>query len=211
MSKAIYNEFAGLGVSIARVLDDLKVTGPSDVLESTTYIQKLRDNKTTLLSYIRELEESERTKNQGLAGVGISEAAIVDGNLKFTYTDGTSGSLGNVKGDTGTGVITAGLSGENLVISFDDGTLFTLGDVVGDTGAVGATGEGLSFGHSWSSGITYRQNMIVKRSGKVYISRPISGLEISTSSNKGKDPRSETTYWDTLIDVDDAEIDGGSF
>jgi len=211
MSKEVYNEFAGLGVSIVRVLDDLKITGPSDVLEAATYIQKLRDNKSTLLTYIRDLEESERTKNQGLAGVGISEATIVDGNLKFTYTDGTSGSLGTVKGDTGTGVLTAGLSGENLVISFDDGTLFTLGDVVGDTGAVGATGEGLSFGSSWTSGVTYTQNMIVKRSGKVYIAKTTSGTSISLSANKNKDPDSNTTYWDTLIDVDDVDIDGGSF
>jgi hypothetical protein len=214
MSREIYNEFAGLGVSVVRVLNDLKVTGPSEILENATYLQKLRDNKSTLLDYIRDLEEWERTKNQGLAGVGISAATIVNDILTLTYTDGTSGSLGNVRGSTGstgTGVVTAGLSGENLVISFDDGTQFTLGDVVGDTGPAGVTGEGFTYGSSWGSGITYTQNTIVKRNGKVYIATTNSGSVIGQSLNKNKDPKTDTTYWDTLIDVDDVDIDGGSF
>ena len=208
MSQTIYNEFSALGVSLVRVLNDLRVTGPDSILTDETYLAKLRDNKVSLLTYIQSLEDDERTKNQGL---GVATAALVNDVLTFTYTDGTVTSLGNVKGDTGitgTGVLTAGLSGENLVISFDDGTSFQLGDVVGDKGE---TGSGLSFGSSWASGISYAENAIVKKDGKVFIAKPSSGLTVSESLNKGKSPTTETEYWDILIDIDDSTIDGGIF
>ena len=203
MSQTIYNEFATLGVSLIRVLDDLRITGPESVLTDETYLTKLRDNKASLLTYIQSLETSEKIKNQGL---GISTAELVDNVLTFTYTDGTISTLGNVKGSTGAGVLTAGLSGENLRIEFDDGTVFDLGDVVGDKGE---TGSGLSFGSSWSTGLTYAENAVVKKDGKVYIAKPSSGFSISSSSNKGKHPATETSYWDTLIDMNDSTIDGG--
>ncbi|MBC8443034.1 MAG: hypothetical protein H8D80_02455 [Proteobacteria bacterium] len=203
MSQTIYNEFAALGVSIVRVLDDLKIIGPDSILTDETYLVKLRDNKDSLLTYIQSLENDELIKNQGL---GVATAALVDNVLTFTYTDGTVASLGNVKGDTGKGVLTAGLSGENLRIEFDDGTVFDLGDVVGDKGE---TGSGLSFGSSWASGISYAENAIVKKDGKVYIASPISGFDIGTSTNKGKSPETETNYWDVLIDMNDSTIDGG--
>ena len=155
------------------------------------------------MTYIQSLEDAEKIKNQG---VGVATAALVNNVLTLTYTDGTVAPLGNVKGDTGKGVLTAGLSGENLRIEFDDGTVFDLGDVVGDKGE---TGSGLSFGSSWASGISYAENAVVKKDGKVYISKPLSGFSISSSSNKGKSPSTETSFWDTLIDMNDATIDGG--
>jgi|SaaInlV_100m_DNA_2_1039680.scaffolds.fasta_scaffold56034_2 hypothetical protein len=203
MSETIYNEFRTLGVSLVRVLNDLKATGPDSVLSDETNIQKLRTNKSSLLTYIQSLEDAEKIKNQG---VGVATAALVNNVLTLTYTDGTVAPLGNVKGDTGKGVLTAGLSGENLRIEFDDGTVFDLGDVVGDKGE---TGSGLSFGSSWASGISYAENAVVKKDGKVYISKPLSGFSISSSSNKGKSPSTETSFWDTLIDMNDATIDGG--
>lgn len=203
MSETIYNEFRTLGVSLVRVLNDLKATGPDSVLSDETNIQKLRTNKSSLLTYIQSLEDAEKIKNQG---VGVATAALVNNVLTLTYTDGTVAPLGNVKGDTGKGVLTAGLSGENLRIEFDDGTVFDLGDVVGDKGE---TGSGLSFGSSWASGISYAENAIVKKDGKVFIAKPSSGFSISGSANKGRSPETETDFWDTLIDVNDSTIDGG--
>jgi len=129
MSQTIYNEFTALGVSLVRVLNDLRVTGPDSILADETYLAKLRANKASLLTYIQSLEDDELIKNRGL---GVATAALVNNVLTLTYTDGTVAPLGNVKGDTGKGVLTAGLSGENLRIEFDDGTVFDLGDVVGD-------------------------------------------------------------------------------
>ena len=207
MSQSIYNEFHALGVSIARVVDDLKVTGPESVLTDSTYVQKLKDNKASLITYIKSLEADEAAKNQG---IGVATAALVNDVLTFTYTDGTVASLGNVKGATGRGVLTAGLSGENLRIEFDDGTAFDFGDVVGDS-ITGATGQGFSFGSAWSSGISYAENAVVKRDGKVYVAKASSGLLVQNSANKGKDPVTQTSYWDTLIDMDDTTIDGGVY
>jgi len=203
MSQTIYNEFTALGVSLVRVLNDLKITGPDSILTDETYLAKLRDNKASLLTYIQSLEDDELIKNRGL---GVATAALVNNVLTLTYTDGTVAPLGNVKGDTGRGVLTAGLSGENLRIEFDDGTAFDLGDVVGDKGE---TGSGLSFGQNWASGISYAENAIVKKDGKVFIAKPSSGFSIGDSNNKGKSPHTETDYWDTLIDVNDSTIDGG--
>ena len=62
--------------------------------------------------------------------------------------------------------------------------------------------------HADSSAI-YAENAVVKKDGKVYISKPLSGFSISSSSNKGKSPNTETSYWDTLIDMNDATVDGG--
>ena len=203
MSQTIYNEFTALGVSLVRVLNDLKITGPDSILTDETYLAKLRANKTSLLTYIQSLEDDERLKNKGL---GVATAALVNDVLTFTYTDGTVSTLGNVKGDTGRGVLTAGLSGENLRIEFDDGTAFDLGDVVGDKGE---TGSGLSFGSSWASGISYAENAIVKKDGKVFIAKPASGLQMGSSNNRGKSPETETDFWEPLIDVNEITIDGG--
>ena len=73
MSQTIYNEFTALGVSLVRVLNDLRVTGPDSILADETYLTKLRANKASLLAYIQSLEDDERTKNQGL-GDTVSKA-----------------------------------------------------------------------------------------------------------------------------------------
>ena len=39
MSETVYNEFRELGVSITRVLNDLKVTGPESALSDETNLQ----------------------------------------------------------------------------------------------------------------------------------------------------------------------------
>ena len=176
MSETIYNEFRELGVSITRVLNDLRVTGPDSVLSDETNLQKLRDNKSSLLTYIQALEDAEKSKN---TGVGVATASLVNDNLKLTFTDGSSVTVGNVKGVTGT------------------------------DGEKGETGSGLSFAGAWNSGASFAENAIVKRSGRVYIAKPSSGLILQTSVNKGKDPKTQTTFWDTLIDIDDSTIDGG--
>jgi len=176
MSETVYNEFRELGVSITRVLNDLRVTGPDSVLSDETNLQKLRDNKSSLLTHIQTLEDAEKNKN---LGVGVATASLVNDNLRLTFTDGSSVTVGNVKGVTGT------------------------------DGEKGETGSGLSFADSWNSGASYAENAVVKRNGKVYIAKPSSGLILQTSVNKGKDPVTQTTFWDTLIDIDDSTIDGG--
>ena len=176
MSETIYNEFRELGVSITRVLNDLKVTGPDSVLSDETNLQKLRDNKASLLTHIQTLEDAEKSKN---TGIGVATASLVNDNLKLTFTDGSSVTVGNVKGVTGT------------------------------DGEKGETGSGLSFAGSWNSGTSFAENAIVKRDGKVYIAKPSSGFLISTSANKGKDPKTQTTFWEPLIDIDDSTVDGG--
>ena len=179
MSETVYNEFRELGVSITRVLNDLKVTGPESALSDETNLQKLRDNKSSLLTYIQTLEDAEKNKN---LGVGVATASLVDDNLRLTFTDGSSVTVGNVRG----------LTGAN-----------------GATGSKGETGSGLSFAGNWASGVSFAENAVVKRDGRVYIAKPSSGLKLSTAVNFSKDPRTQTTFWDTLIDVDDSTIDGG--
>ena len=179
MSETVYNEFRELGVSITRVLNDLKVTGPESALSDETNLQKLRDNKASLLTHIQALEDSEKNKN---VGVGVATASLVNDNLKLTFTDGSSVTVGNVKGITGT---------------------------EGTRGETGSTGSGLSFAGAWSSGLSFAENAVVKRDGKVYIAKPVSGNVILSSSNKGKDPVTQTSFWEPLIDIDDSTVDGG--
>ena len=179
MSETIYNEFRELGVSITRVLNDLKVTGPESALSDETNLQKLRDNKSSLLTYIQTLEDADKDKN---LGVGVATASLVNDNLRLIFTDGSSVTVGNVRGLTG---------------------------ATGVTGIKGETGAGLSFAGDWSSGVSFAENAVVKRDGKVYIAKPSSGLQLSTAVNFSKDPRTQTTFWEPLIDVDDSTIDGG--
>ena len=176
MSETIYNEFRELGVSITRVLNDLKVLGPDSVLSDETNLQKLRDNKSSLLTHIQALEDSEKNKN---IGVGVATASLVNDNLKLTFTDGSSVTVGNVKGITGT------------------------------EGTKGETGSGLSFAGAWSAGLSFAENAVVKRDGRVYIAKPVSGREIVSSTNKAKDPVEQTTFWEPLIDINDSTVDGG--
>jgi len=177
MSQEIYTEFADLGVSIIRIGDNIKTHGPESILTNETYIQKLKDNKQSLIDYIITLETSDAEKNRGV------------------------------------GVATAALDGQDLKLTFTDGTVVNVGDVVGDgfTGKDGVDGLGFSFAGSWSSGESFTQNTVVKKDGKVFIANANSGLDKVSTSNLNKNPTSEPTYWDVLVDIDESVVNGGSF
>lgn len=68
---------------------------------------------------------------EGDAGVSISEAHIIDDELKLYFTDGTSTSAGKVVGKTGVGIQSVKNIKDNLHVFLTDGTRFDLGRIVG--------------------------------------------------------------------------------